>query len=153
LLANWAYFSLRRYANHLTGSKWQSRLEHIPPEEVLMSSTDFEDSSEPLASTKERRVWLRYPCELDGFCQPPVAGGALQWAAKIEDVSSGGIAISAERRFELGALLSIEIQQPDGSTVNLLARVVRVIKRPGHRWLLGCTLAKKLAESDLRELI
>ena len=62
-------------------------------------------------------------------------------------------AILVERRFELGALLAIEAQQSDGSTMNLLARVVRVIERPSHRWLLGCTLAKKLAEIDVREML
>jgi PilZ domain len=118
-----------------------------------MSSKEREHSDSSAATGKERRVWVRRPCELDGFCQPPVGSGALQWAAKIEDVSEGGIAIVVDRRFELGALLAIEVQQDDSPVTTVLARVVRVIKKSHGRWLLGCSLAKRMKEEDLAELV
>ena len=118
-----------------------------------MSSKPREHSDSSAATGKERRVWVRHRCELDGFCQPPVGSGALQWAAKIEDVSEGGIAIVVDRRFELGALLAIEVQQDDSPITTVLARVVRVIKKSHGRWLLGCALAKKLKDHELGELL
>jgi len=111
-----------------------------------------ESSTKPTAKA-ERRVWVRYPCERDGFCQPLVGSGALQWAAKIEELSSGGLALVVERRFEPGTLLSIEMQQQADTIRTFLARVVHIKNKSSGRWLLGCSLARELNEEDLKGLL
>jgi hypothetical protein len=118
-----------------------------------MSKDTKSHNANQTARARERRVWVRFPCELDGFCQPPVASGALQWAARVQNVSPGGLALIVDRRFELGALLAIEVQHATGTVMTLLARVVRVIPKPSRRWLLGCSLPKKLKDDELSELL
>jgi hypothetical protein len=119
---------------------------------IMLFGKSDESSTGPAAKT-ERRVWVRYPCERDGFCQPPIGSGALQWAAKIEELSSGGLALVVDRRFEPGTLLSIEMQHRPDTVRTFLARVVHLKERTAGRWLLGCSFAKKLNEEELNDLL
>ncbi|MGE3809700.1 MAG: hypothetical protein AB7K24_33965, partial [Gemmataceae bacterium] len=59
------------------------------------------------------------------------------------------------RRFEPGALLSIEIRTRDGANLTLLAHVVRVHAAGRNRslWSLGCCLPAPLGDDDLEELV
>jgi len=102
---------------------------------------------------------VRYSCDPDNFspdnsCRPITARKSEAWSATVRDVSTGGVGIVVNRRFEAGTLLSVELQDAE-QTVNrtLLVRVVRVTKGDNDSWLLGCAFTSKLSESDLLALM
>jgi hypothetical protein len=118
--------------------------------------------SEPSASKPsgaERRASVRYPCSTESFspdntCRPITAHRNEAWAATVRDLSTGGVGIIVNRRFEPGTLLSIELQDAE-QTVNrnLLVRVVRVTRDGDDRWLLGCAFTSKLTDAELLALM
>jgi hypothetical protein len=117
--------------------------------------------SDPSAkpSGAERRASVRYPCSEENFssdnsCRPITARKNEAWAATVRDLSTGGVGIVVNRRFEPGTLLSVELQDSE-QTVNrnLLVRVVRVLEQGEGRWLLGCAFTNKLSDADLLTLM
>src|SRR5947209_14492637 len=99
-----------------------------------------------LAVEEDRRVWVRHPADVEATCQP--AGGAAdRFAARVRNVSLGGINLVADRAFEPGALLSIELPgAADGSTCTVLACVVHATALSAGEWALGCTFARELSD-------
>jgi hypothetical protein len=102
----------------------------------------------------DRRAWVRYPCNLDGACQPLAGTRGVEWPGKIRNLSRGGMALSLTRRFEVGTVLSIQMQGPaDGDLGSVLARVAHVAMQADGSWLLGCAFTKLLTEEDLKTLL
>lgn len=57
------------------------------------------------------------------------------------------------RRFEPGALLSVEMPDPsDGQTRMLLARVIHATALPEGGWLIGCALVHALTDEEVASL-
>jgi hypothetical protein len=118
--------------------------------------------SEPSALTPsgaERRASIRYPCNADGFstdnaCRPITTSQEDSWSASVRDLSTGGVGIVVNRRFEPGTLLSVDLQDAE-QTINrsLLVRVVRVLREGDEHWLLGCAFTNKLTEAELLALM
>lgn len=112
------------------------------------------DSASSDLSVEDRRAQVRYPCELDGSCSPITADRATLWTGKIRDISRGGIGVVLSRRFELGTLLNIEIQEPDGtSSGTVLARVVHVTPHSSGGWVIGCCFTNELDEDEVKSLV
>lgn len=106
------------------------------------------------ATADERRAHVRYPCEFDSSCSPISAARGSQWTGKVRDISQGGIGIILSRRFELGTLLSVEIQEPDGrSSGSLLARVVHVTPHSSGGWAVGCCFTSELSEEEVKNFV
>jgi hypothetical protein len=104
------------------------------------------------AAQGERRVWVRYPCELETTCRPANDVAPQGFQVRVQDISRGGIHLLVNRRFEPGALLSVDLPGAgDGSGCTALAYVVRVSARPGGDWAVGCTFATELGDEDLGE--
>jgi hypothetical protein len=103
----------------------------------------------------ERRAWVRYPCELDSACQPLAGTRGVEWPGKIRNLSRGGLALSLTRRFEVGTVLSIDVQGPggEGDMGTVLARVCHISTQPDGSWLLGCSFTKLLSEEDLKAFL
>jgi CheY-like chemotaxis protein len=105
---------------------------------------------------QERRACVRYLCQLDGSCQPvgqPATGQT--WVGKLRDISSTGVRILVNRRFEIGTLLVLELPRPgwDASRM-LLCRVVRVSKPlVGDEWEVGCALARELSDDEVQSFL
>jgi hypothetical protein len=101
----------------------------------------------------ERRVWIKFPSSVETICPTtaPLTPGSL--AAKVRNVSRGGVSLLVEHRFEPGSLLDIELPstvEHPASTV--LAYVVHATERSDGTWSLGCTFAREVAEEDLEAL-
>lgn len=108
----------------------------------------------PLPSTaacgEERRVWLRYAAALNVRCGE--VGGETEdaVAAEICDVSRGGIQMFAPRRFEPGALLSVELPSSDGTdAMAVLVYVLRAQPHGEREWKMGCRFSSELNEYQL----
>jgi CheY-like chemotaxis protein len=104
----------------------------------------------------ERRACVRYLCQLDGSCQPvgsPATGQT--WVGKLRDISSTGVKILVNRRFEVGTLLVLELPRPGWDVSRmLLCRVVRVAKESiENEWEVGCTLARELSDDEVQSFL
>jgi PilZ domain len=113
-----------------------------------------EQAEKANATEAERRAWVRFPCELDSACKPLAGSRESQWLGKIRNLSCGGVAITLSRRFEVGTVLSIEVQgKAEAILGTVTARVVRVASQGDGSWLLGCTFTKLLSEQDFKALL
>lgn len=106
----------------------------------------------------DRRAAVRYPCSEDGFgldnsCRPIGTERTEAWAACVRDLSTGGMGLILNRRFEPGTLLVVDLQDAEQAAHRtLLVRVARVHKE-GQIWLLGCEFIHKMTEQELLALM
>jgi hypothetical protein len=105
-------------------------------------------------AVEECRVHERYPCELPTTCQPPsfLGNEEIKWEGKLRDISVGGVGVVLARRFEPGAVLSIELSDREGNPFTLLGRVARVRLLPEGSWLLGCAFVSLLSPEEVETL-
>jgi len=96
----------------------------------------------------------RKPVGLEAFCRSVAAVKDDPWPARVRDLSSGSIGLLLTRRFEPGTLLVIELEKKAASLSHtLVGRVVHATQYSAGGWMVGCTLANKIAEDDLQALL
>jgi hypothetical protein len=94
------------------------------------------------------------PRGLEAFCRSVAAVKDDPWPARVQNLSAGSIGLLLTRRFEPGTLLVIELERKTHSlTHTLVARVVHATAQNGGGWMVGCTLANRIAEDDLQALL
>jgi hypothetical protein len=99
----------------------------------------------------ERRRVPRYPSDLETTCKPLVSRDGSSWLAQIRDISTLGIGLVLQRRFERGTLLVMDLENPARNiSRNVVARVVHTTALPLGQWLLGCVFTKELDADDLQ---
>ncbi len=106
------------------------------------------------ATEVERRAWVRYPCDQQSVCQPYTQEkGEATWPAQVQDISAGGASLLMNRRFEPGAILSLELgAKADGQTRLPLVRVRHVKAGQKGRWVIGCQFLTQLSDEELEEV-
>lgn len=78
----------------------------------------------------------------------------MQWAARILDISGGGIRLLVERRFEIGTILNIEIQaETADAPSSLMVRVMHLSAESAGRWSLGCRFGRELSDKEIQALL
>src|SRR5262245_36793766 len=110
-------------------------------------------STEPSPSgvQEEQRAAARFLCALPTTCQPPSGWGSKDpWPATIRDISTGGVSLALERRFERGSGLAIELPSEDGTMSTVLARVTNVRPHPDGGWILGCSFISELSDEEVQ---
>ncbi|MBY0527509.1 MAG: PilZ domain-containing protein [Gemmataceae bacterium] len=96
----------------------------------------------------------RRPQGIEAFCRSVAAVKDDPWPARVRDLSSGSIGLVLTRRFEPGTLLVIELEKKTASLSHtLVGRVVHATAQTNGGWMIGCTLANKIAEDDLQALL
>jgi hypothetical protein len=108
----------------------------------------------PAVNTKdevadERRVWVRYPADLTTQYAPATEAEDPSLAARIADISLGGIKLRVDRPSEPGSMLTVTLPG-EGSSLTVLACVVHCQSLARGEWALGCSFARELEESDLQ---
>jgi hypothetical protein len=98
----------------------------------------------------ERRRSPRYASDLETTCRPLTARDGVSWPAQILDISRGGIGLLLGRRFEPGAVLMMDLEDP-GQAVSrsVFARVIHVKAQEDGQWRLGCAFTGELNEDEL----
>jgi hypothetical protein len=115
---------------------------------LVSSHADGASAGGADAGAAERRVWVRHPCDLDTQCGEPYGDEPL--AARVVDVSRGGVKVVVGRSHMPGSLISIELPGPGGeATFAALACVVHE-RATGTEWVLGCNFSKELDEAQLQ---
>src|SRR4051812_16340027 len=73
----------------------------------------------------ERRIWVRHPCAVEATCRTANDPGPAALAARVGNVSRGGINLTVGQEFVVGELLSVELPNGgDEPTCTVLAYVV-----------------------------
>jgi c-di-GMP-binding flagellar brake protein YcgR len=111
---------------------------------------DLKGDAATAAKNEERRVWVRFPARTDAQIKAAGDEQGILIAAKVLDVSLGGVKLVVDRRFEPGALISLDLPGDDPTSVSALACVVRAEEQPNAEWVLGCTFSRELDAADLR---
>jgi hypothetical protein len=96
----------------------------------------------------ERRVWIRYPANLEATFQP--AGATNRFPARVRDISRGGANLIAGQPLKPGDLLSLELPDAAGQVQNVLACIVRITDHGPAEWALGCIFSRELSDDDLQ---
>lgn len=104
---------------------------------------------------KNRRAWVRWPCDLEVFCQPhPVHADKLWWLGRIRKISRGGMGLLLSLRLQVGAELELEIHTSAGPFLRpLSARVVHAGPLRYGGWIYGCAFRQEISEEELRRLL
>ncbi len=110
-------------------------------------------------SGRDRRASLRYPVTPDGFgtentCRPVTAKPDESWSALVRDLSTGGLGLLVNRRFEPGTLLIVDVQDAEQTiSRSMLVRVVHAVREKDNAWALGCSFPTPLSEAELLSLM
>src|SRR5690242_3805741 len=112
---------------------------------LLGRQAPAEGASGVQQAEEERRVWVRYPADLETTVQAAGSPDAVRLSARVRNVSLGGVSLAVDRPFEPGDLLSVELPGATEQTrCNVLACVVHVGEMPEGGWVLGCTFSREL---------
>lgn len=99
----------------------------------------------------DRRIWIRYPCDMSTVCQSIAETAELRLAARVRNISRGGVTLLSSRAFTIGSLLSVELPGAEGSTnYSVLAYVLRVTTQTDGQCLVSCQFASELSDEDLQ---
>lgn len=105
----------------------------------------------------ERRVWVRHRGNGEAKVNPLSAATGVFWTGKIQNISTHGIALLLDRRFDQGTLLTVAL--PGKSKQDLKTFPVRVVQdrfvpgSSGLRWVVGCVFLQPLSEEELQGLL
>jgi serine/threonine protein kinase len=102
---------------------------------------------------EERRVAPRYPSELDASCRS-LQDARNHWDGEIQDVSTTGVRLQVNRRFEPGSLLTVEFLDAVLGPISQCCVCVRWVRQAEDRqWRLGCSFSRELSEGELNTLL
>jgi hypothetical protein len=106
------------------------------------------------AELSDRRQSPRHVCDGQLYLVPMGANHHNFWSASLRDLSTKGIGLTLNRRFELGATLSIEWRPTDLAKLpSLVGRVVRVVQLTDTCWWHGCQLIGEIDPAELAEFL
>ncbi len=98
----------------------------------------------------ERRVWVRYPADLETTYRPANQPNDMRLSARVRNISLGGIGLTVNQPFVPGDLLNVELPgATEQARCQVLACVVHAAPGNAGEWLLGCTFARELSNDDL----
>jgi hypothetical protein len=123
------------------------------------SLSDFmanENALDPRAGAapakKDRRQAPRYSANRMAACSP-LAERETKVHVRVHDMSANGIGLLSTRRFELGTMLLLQIEEGGNSLPPLIiGRVMHVCAQADGTWLVGCALTRAFEQSDIRDL-
>ncbi len=102
----------------------------------------------------ERRIWVRYPCDLEVACKPVGDANDVGWWATVRDLSAGGIGFVLDRHFPAGEALFVDLPNPlRGKLETVPARVAHSTQLPDGQWLTGCEFVTPLTRAEVRALV
>ena len=110
-------------------------------------------SSPTLLNPEDRRRARRYPTVVGAQCRP-LHDQRSHWAAEIQDISSTGVRLHVDRRFEPGASLVLEALDEQTQTVTTLYVKVQWVRAVAPKmWSLGGAFHQEIDPSELDTLL
>jgi hypothetical protein len=99
----------------------------------------------------ERRAAPRLPSRVKIVCYPAGAGLSERRQVRVDNVSRTGIAVIADRRWEPGTVLVVELPVEEGYS-STKARVIHATSKLGGCFLIGCALDVPLTDAQVQAL-
>jgi len=98
----------------------------------------------------ERRVWVRHPSNVETLFAPAGSPDGEFQAARLRDISLGGVNLLVPCGYEPGELLTLSLPASESrSPLTVLACVVHSQKLAEGEYSLGCNFSQELSEDDL----
>ena len=112
-------------------------------------------SGKEVPSLPDQRVATRFPCSQVAFCWKQKPRDHIFWAARAQNISTGGIRLIVGHQFNPGTVLSLELMCADQRiTWELPARVIYVAPRDEGGWsIIGCQFVNRLSETELAAML
>src|SRR5437763_2964316 len=105
----------------------------------LIGQPDAHGDHGGTAVQDDRRLWVRYEADIQTHVQLAQPAQAERVSARIRNLSLGGAELIADRPFQTGQIVSVELPSAtDGELQIVLACVVRVKPLGENEWALGC---------------
>lgn len=102
----------------------------------------------------ERRSAPRYHWGLEPFCPLFATLEGYPWPAKVENISTGGISLSLKHRFDVNAMMTVELLNSTKMlSCKLQVKVAHVKPHPGGGWVMGCAFTRALTDTEQRALL
>jgi serine/threonine protein kinase len=112
----------------------------------------------PVASAPNadnRRVENRFPTSLRGSCTVLMSTQKETWKGQVVDISAGGANVLVDRRFEIGSLVAVDVDDEQlDEPLSFTLRVTWV--RPGElagSWNVGGKFHRRMPHSELQRLL
>jgi hypothetical protein len=118
------------------------------PQELLFAPP------EESAEAAELREFVRHACTHKSVVRVLARPSFVCLQARLIDVSTGGLALTYQRRLKPGTELAIQLENEKAElSRNLLARVMHAIPLGRGKWRMGCKLNGWLSESELAAML
>jgi hypothetical protein len=105
-------------------------------------------------SGPDGRRWARFATNVETICYTCDTAPGERRAARIVNISAGGIGLALRCQFAESTLLHFALpQEMNLADPNLLIRVVRVKDQGDGTWFLGCEFADQLLGEELDQLL
>jgi hypothetical protein len=102
----------------------------------------------------DQRGWSRFECHFKAFYTQTSGETFVRRAARVSNLSAGGIGLIVDEDVPNGTLLSLDLHTADGELVtSILACVVHVRGLPEGGTALGCNFICELSEKHLNALM
>lgn len=110
---------------------------------------------DPFQRMQERRISVRYPCELEAVCRPSAGHPDGQSCpAKVRNISAGGLSLLLAQHFDPGTLLDVVLEKDQDDVPRIFpTRVVQAMPLRFGGWMLRCAFADRLSEAAFRALL
>jgi hypothetical protein len=123
-------------------------------EELSENDMRLFQAERQFAHEQDSRRWVRFPCNLETVCYTSETAPGERRAARIINVSPGGVGVLLRCEFYVGTLLYLELPHEMGHREDkLLVRVVRLIEHSPGTWFLGCEFAHQLQLEEIKALV
>ncbi|MBI2807857.1 MAG: protein kinase [Planctomycetes bacterium] len=103
---------------------------------------------------QERRKALRFETDVPGNCRPALGSAAQVWDSAVIDLSTTGLCLQCNRRFEPGIVLQVALSSDlCEDVVPQLARVRWIKPADNKLWIHGCEFVHPFTDEELNGLI
>jgi serine/threonine protein kinase len=125
---------------------------HLPPVGIGDGAPDRDPDDR---RADDRRAEDRYPTELKSSCSLLMTPHKESWPGKVVDVSPGGAHLLVSRRFEVGSLIEVDVDDERlAEPLSFMLSITWV--RPGDasgQWRVGGRFHRRLPPSELQRLL
>jgi hypothetical protein len=100
------------------------------------------------------RAWVRFPCNIETVCYSAETSPGEQVAARILNISAGGVGLLAPCEFGHSTILHVNLPGGAGKPPRkVLVRVVQAREQGNGDWFLGCEFADTLGDAEMNQLL
>ena len=105
----------------------------------------------PSHADEDRRIWVRYPAQVETVVQHTQHYNQERFSATIHDISLGGARFEIAYPLAEGNMVTLDLPTTQG-VESVLACVVRSVPIVAGRWEVGCVFSQELSHEELESM-